>query len=77
MLAEAGVTLPPEAAEAERLENEGKTLLFVAVDGTAAGVARSGRCPRPEAPEALAAVCGAPRPLGSAKGGAEGGAGET
>ena len=53
-LAESGVDVRPHAADAERLEGEGKTAVHVAVDGVAAGVIAIADTLRPEAAEAVA-----------------------
>ena len=42
---------------ADALEAQGKTLLFVAVDGVLAGVLAAADTLRPEVPAALAASC--------------------
>jgi Cu+-exporting ATPase len=53
-LAELGIDSSPLAAEAERLEGEGKTAVRIAVGGRAAGLIAIADTLRPEAPEAVA-----------------------
>lgn len=55
-LAEHGVESQPVSAEAERLRQEGATAIFMAVDGTAAGVFAIADPVKKSTPEALAAL---------------------
>jgi Cu+-exporting ATPase len=56
LLADAGVDPAPVADAAERLEQEGKTAMFVAVDGAVAGVLAAADTVKPGAAEAVASL---------------------
>jgi len=56
LLADRGVALDGLAKEAERLEAEGKSVVFVAVDGEARGLLAVADVPKPEAAAAVAAL---------------------
>ena len=53
-LEDSGIGVERLEGDAERLEEEGKTAVYVAVDGTAAGVIAIADTLRPEAPDAVA-----------------------
>jgi Cu+-exporting ATPase len=56
LLADAGIDTTPVADAAERLEREGKTAMFVAVDGAVAGVLAAADTVKPGAAEAVASL---------------------
>jgi Cu+-exporting ATPase len=56
LMAERGIALDGLAKEAERLESEGKTAVFLAVDGQARGLLAVADVLKPEAPAAVAAL---------------------
>jgi Cu+-exporting ATPase len=56
MMQEAGIDVGPTAAEADRLRSEGATAIFIAIDGSIAGVAGVADPIKATTPEALAAL---------------------
>jgi Cu+-exporting ATPase len=57
-MASLGVDAGPLAADAERLESEGRSVIFVAVDGVAAGLVAAADPPRPDARAVVARLRG-------------------
>ena len=57
LLGDAGVGVGPAERVAERLESEGKTAMFVAVDGRVAGVVATADTIKQTAADAVAALC--------------------
>ncbi len=57
-MASLGVDAGPLAADAERLESEGRSVIFVAVDGAAAGLVAAADPPRPDARAVVARLRG-------------------
>jgi P-type Cu+ transporter len=56
LMSDVGATIEPLAAEAERLREEGRTVMFLAVDGTLAGAISVGDRIKDSTPSALAAL---------------------
>jgi Cu+-exporting ATPase len=56
MMQEAGIDASPLVGEADRLRDEGATAIFIAIDGSIAGVAGVADPIKPTTPEALAAL---------------------